>query len=44
LRLRLLIEHDLYGKPLHTFAGHALDRSIGAKAPRKRKSTEGLRA
>jgi len=44
LRLRLLIEHHLYGKPLHTFAGRALDQSIGAKAPRKRKSTESLRA
>src|SRR5215470_8700466 len=29
-RFRLLFEHDLFGKPLHTFPDHALTRTLGS--------------
>nr|GAJ35876.1 hypothetical protein BDOA9_0150860 [Bradyrhizobium sp. DOA9] len=32
-RFRLLFEHDLFGKPLHTFPDHALARRLQARRP-----------
>jgi hypothetical protein len=34
-RFRFSIEHDLFGKPLHTFPDHALAHAAGHEAPDK---------